>query len=488
VDLEADGKKELVVLLLPGSNPSPGTLACIEPETGKLLWYYQTGTGIIDMEFKDLDRDGKKEIILSTYAANRGVELNGTSDRFSYVIVLDCKGELHWKEEMDIENTFSYSVSADLDDDGFYEIVTASGGTNLRNLKSKLSVFDRHGNQKVPSFLLTNSYFTRPIVLKYKNGYRIYVGDSNGTLRIFDQHLTLLVEKKIKDNIPVYILNPSKSPGKWNEVFVYSRGELMAYDMELKNRLFTFNVEPPYSANTFVPAPLLLPLNTKDGNHALVNSDNLYLISKSGPSPVKNMADSRLLFGIIAFILFNSLFVYFILRFPKYLGFCPHQLESEADISSTIKALQAIANKIKGAVGTAGWTIEKINRSAARDSEEKKSKTDYSQLAGLLIEDAETLRQQTDNILKLVQIQNPKLQKKGLKHLLQKLVNHYRPVLDDKIEITFQMEKDIALNFDKELFKEAMINLLDNAIDAMPEGGKLRVSVVPVASPGQENP
>jgi signal transduction histidine kinase len=305
------------------------------------------------------------------------------------------------------------------------------------------------------------------------------VGDSRGTLRILDQNLTLLVEKKVKDNTLVYLLNPSKSHGKWNEVFVYSQGELMVYDMELKNRLFTFNVKPPYSANPFVSAPLLVPLNTKNGNHALVNSDGLYLISQSESSLIKNMVESYLLFSIIAFILFNSLFVYFIFRYPKALGFRPHHLESEADISSTIKALQAIAHKIKGAIGTAGWTIEKINRSAARDS---------SQLAGLLIEDAETLRQQTDNILKLVQIQKPKLQKKGLKHLLQKLVNHYRSVFDDKIEITFQMEKDIDLNFDKELFKEAMINLLDNAIDAMPAGGKLRVSVVPVASPARRTP
>jgi hypothetical protein len=143
VDLEADGKKELVVLMLPESNLSPETLACIDPGTGKLLWYYQTGTGIIDMEFKDLDRNGKKEIILSTYAANRGVELNGTSDRFSYVIVLDCNGKSLWGKEMDIQNTFSHSIAADLDDDGFYEIVTASEGTNLRHRKSKLSVFDR---------------------------------------------------------------------------------------------------------------------------------------------------------------------------------------------------------------------------------------------------------------------------------------------------------------------------------------------------------
>ncbi len=489
VDLDGDGKDELLSLLLPNGEPSPGIVVCIEPGTGKLLWDYQTGTGLIDLECKDLDRDGKKEIILSTYATNRGVELNGTSDLYSYAIVLNADGALRWKNQLGSWGSYTYCLVNKIGDEAVLDIIAVAGEAPTRNKRSKISLLDQeNGHHKVPYCQLQDIHFTKPMALQTRKGCRIYVGDSKGTIRIFDHRLTLLEEKEIKSNIPVYVMNASPKPGKWNDVFVYCQGQLMVYDLELKSRLFTHNFQPPYSTNEFVQAPLIIPLDTREGNHALVNSNQLYLISRSETSTLRNWIDSQLLLSLLTFLLFNILVTSFLYRWRVQKWGEALQTEPHTGIPSSIPMLHAIVHKIKSAVGTIGWTAEKVKRMTPPNSDAHQGSTDFSQLAGFLEEDAETLRLQTDNILKLVQIQKPVFRRSGLKPILQELVHHYQSVVGEHIQIIFQMETDIIMPLDEALLKEAIVNLLDNAVEAMADGGTIRISSVPEVSPGKKTP
>ncbi|MCP5049631.1 MAG: HAMP domain-containing histidine kinase, partial [bacterium] len=160
-------------------------------------------------------------------------------------------------------------------------------------------------------------------------------------------------------------------------------------------------------------------------------------------------------------------------------AFRKHRHEPVLNNPHFFEVLQSVAHQIKSPASTVMWTAEKIKRNAAKGEGHKINGENYAQLADFLVEDVKTMRQQTDNILKLVQIQTPKFRERPLEPLLRKLVNHYRTVTDDTTEIVLEIDESITLLMDEELFKEAMINLLDNGLDAMPRGGKLRVSAVP---------
>jgi signal transduction histidine kinase len=482
LDLDMDGKIELVTILKQDFERSKGVIICIDPESGKLLWKYETGPMIIDAEFKDLEGDGKREIILSTFASYKGIECNDTSDEFSYVIVLDCDGKERWKRKIGHVYTFSHNAVSDVDNDGIFEIISATEFHLERTKESgKIAIFDGQTGEPKEQKQEPIVSFSAPVVLKAKEGARIYVGDSNGNLWMFDWELVELEKIKVKEKTPVYALNASTGTNEWNCVFVYSQGQLMAYDIELKQKVFSHNFEP---------APILIPLDTKKGNHALVNSDKLYVLSESKISfskRLENLVKSGLLFNGLALLLFNGLFIFFFYRMRKTSLFKQQRRESTGDTSQFLEVFQGIAHKIKNPLSTIMWTAEKIKRSVDRDeADEEKFKTEnYDQLADFLVEDVKILKQQTHNILKLIQIQKPRMAQKNLKSILERLVEHYRALLDETIEIQLDMEEDITIPIDENLFKEAIVNLIDNGIDAMPDGGKLTVSAVPVASPSK---
>ncbi|NIM17821.1 MAG: hypothetical protein GTO45_38080 [Candidatus Aminicenantes bacterium] len=491
VDLEQDGKNELVTILKQDFERSKGVISCIYPESGKLLWKYETGPMIIDAEFKDLEGDGKREIILSTFAGYKGLKINDTSDEFSYVIVLDCHGKARWKEKIGPIYTFSHSAVSDVDNDGIFEIISATEFHSERPKASgRIVIFDgQTGDQKGEDQVPLVS-FSKPVVVKIKEEARIYVGDSDGNLRMYDRVLNPLKKKKIKENALIRAVNVSSPSNRWDYIFAYVQDQLMAYDMGLQQRVFHLNVKPPPGINDYVASTILVPLNTKKGNHALVNSDKLYMITESKISfskKLENLVKSGLLFNGLALLLFNGLFIFLFHRLRKTSLFKQQRWESTGDTSQFLEVFQGIAHKIKNPLSTIMWTAEKIKRSVDRDeADEEKSKTEnYEQLADFLVEDVKILKQQTHNILKLIQIQKPRMEQKNLKPILERLVDHYRALLDKNFEIQLEMEEDIIIPIDENLFKEAIVNLMDNGIDAMPDGGKLTVSAIPVASPSK---
>lgn len=78
VDLEGEGRIEMVFIFSSADEPYTRGIVCFDPKSGKILWEYHAGTKITGAQFMDLDGQGGKEIIISSFAANNDVTVNGT--------------------------------------------------------------------------------------------------------------------------------------------------------------------------------------------------------------------------------------------------------------------------------------------------------------------------------------------------------------------------------------------------------------------------
>jgi signal transduction histidine kinase len=492
VDLEPDGKDELVIIFGIDDKKYPRGVACFDLESGKRLWEYYSGTQIVNAKFKDLDGKPGKEIVLSSFAAHDGMEKNGTSDSYSYVILLDGNGKERWKKAIGGLLTYVLTTIADLDNDGTFEIVAATQSHRTRiKAWGKITILEgTSGEQKSLENFETVS-LSNPFVRESKKEARIYIGDSEGCIRILDRHLQTL--KIIKESAPIAVLNTSTPSRNWNFLYARSQNRLMAFDMDLKRKVFSYKFESPSAEDRNLTGSFFVPLrtNNKQGNYALVNADQLYRLRASPVSfkkKFKNIVDSGLLVSFLSLLLFNGVFIYwgYLIKTSTHLQ--PLRQKKKLEISQFFEILQGISHQLKNPLSTILWTAEKLKRSINKPgNKEKQKEENYLQLADFLVDDVKTLRQQTNNLLKLIQIQKPCFRKKKLKSLLQKLMEHYHAFLDENIEIQLEMEEDISLLMDEELFKEAVVNLVDNAIAAMPDGGKLTISAVPVVSPARGN-
>jgi signal transduction histidine kinase len=486
IDLEQDGKKELVVILKSAGYSLPRGVVCFDPSTGKILWRYYSGTAIENAEFVDINNDGKKEIILSTYACNQNISINETGDSHSYAIVLDCKGNPLMKQVMGGVYTYAYSIAADIDNDGKCEIVSSIGcNSSIEQRGGKIAVFDVTEDVIKKQLSPQPVSFSKPLAFKYdKNTTYIYIADSTGEVQIFNKNLELLNHRKV--GAGTRILNPSSSIDNWNYIYVSYQDKLVAFDKGLKGEAFGVEFKGPVADKTNPEESIFIPLHTKRGNYALVKYDKLYILSESKELSAGEILgylySTGLLLTLVVLVLFNGFWIYIIYKVRVFHG-ADGKEKNGAEISRILEIVSGIAHQVKNPLSTILWTAEKLKRSLGKYKQTDENTGDYALLPGFLMEDVNALKLHTNNILKLIQIYKPNFKDANIKILLQHIVDHYQPLIREKIGIRLEMEEDIVLSIDEELLKEAFVNVIDNAVDAMLEGGHIVISVVPVISP-----
>ncbi len=477
-DLNGDGKKEFVIKMDSWYYPYPRGLACYDFDSGKLLWDYYIGPAIKDIEIKDLDNDKKKEIILSTFAVHNGAEINGTSDDQSYVIAVNCVGQKIWQQKIGGWYTTSYIAVADLDQDGRFEIVSSREcHQSMTKEKGKINIFDALTGEPKLEYSLSNTSLSGPVILKTDKGeHRIYVGDSDGVIRMFDKNLNLLKELPIHS--PVKLVNPPGSSNQWDIVMAMTPKQMLVFDKNLRRKIFSYYFKSPYEyCIDRGLTPSFLPIRTRKGLRGLVNADQLYLLDhkKSSFSKLlKNAVSSGLLFNVILLILLNVTGLWAAVIMTK-------QQKAPKSTLDTLM-IQEVAHQVKNPLSTILFSAERI-KGILKKVKSAEVKRDLAQVSEFLSDDVNTLKQHTSHIMKLIAVQQPKFQEKELKPLLEAVVSRYRHLKSEGIDIELDMEDDISLYLDEELLKGALCNLLDNAVDAVGEQGKIKISVIPVSSP-----
>lgn len=479
VDIDGDGDREMLIILQSIYPEDPRGMVCFDFDSRQLVWEYYSGAVIDSAIFQDLNGDGRLEIILSTFAAYNNIQYNGTGDNFSYVIVLNGQGREVWRQTVGGSMTYARTAAADLDEDGKYEIVVASEsyreGIRGGGYSEKMHSLDAGTGAVEHSFSFDRGSASTP----YISRSRVYVGDSEGYLRLFDKNLAPI--KKIKRESSIQVLNDSLEAQDWRFIYTRLHNRLLVFDRELNQEIssWRFPVDADFD---------LKFLHTKKGRIALLSADRLYLLKEAiedpGPKIIKKFAPGLALV-LIVLVLFNGFIIFAAYRAGGVAFFFGGKKREEKtfDHAELQEFVQGITHKLKNHTGNILRTAEKI----IRDKEKIAAppvRDVYAQLADLLLQDVEGFRKHTQQMMKLIRIHRPEFAPGDPAALLENLAQEYRNMVGDNVKITVRVKpgENISIPLDAELFKSALLNILDSVVAALPPGSEVQITIIPSRS------
>lgn len=483
IDLDGDGRREMLMKLSSFYKHTPRGIVCFDLQSGELLWEYYGGTLIAEVLYRDLDGDGKHEVICSSNGISNGASMGGTSDAYSYVMVLDHKGNLIWIKKTGEWYTVSFIFVADLDKDGKLEIVTSTECHRPQaTFNGKISVLDGRDGTELYSHLNTGASFSKPVVFDSgDNEARICVGDSSGVISLFDRELNSLGTYDAGQRVKV--IAPAIEPGGWPYIMANTEEELMVFDRNLKTKVFSHRFEKVYSTHMSLTQSFFKPIRQtgKFPKKAVIQSDPVYLISQRRVT-IWLMFIHAFGTGLLISILLSAAFNVFVIAAVLSLVYPGIKDIKSGKAGSTshdgangfIDTMRGIIHQVKNPLSTVGWTAEKMAREAESSNEKE--------WAELLTKDARNLEGQINLILKLVKIQHPSFRVRPLSPLLNSITDHYRKLTGHVIHCTGG--GDISLLMEEESLKEVLVNLMDMAVDDLGSSpGEISIDVKPSYSP-----
>ena len=200
LDVNDDGSMDLIAAVRTGYDQTPRGLIAFDGTNGKIIWEHLIGAPPSNIEFADINADGKMEIIMGTWAPSNGVDINGICDTASQLICLDREGNELWKVRTGLSFFSTWFTVADLDNDGIVEIITryASGRTKDQTTWYEVQIRDARDGHLVRYFRQTDTFGQLKIVDLNRDGRNeIIAANHDGCLYYLDSDLKLLGKYKV---------------------------------------------------------------------------------------------------------------------------------------------------------------------------------------------------------------------------------------------------------------------------------------------------
>jgi len=470
-DLENDGKKEIILLIESAWSALPRGVLAISPSSGKVLWKYYMGCSPVSIKAVDIERDGKKEIIVSGRGTHNGVFANETDDEHSYIIVLNYEGERVWLKELGGYYTSLFFDISDINDDFEPEIVVSkSCYRTFETEPGEIMIINSKNGEIQKRLSKSGISFSNIYNFDEERKYFV-VGDSSGEVSIFDKNLSKI--KSVVLEYPSIVRGIGKMGGDNKENYIFVQSGFTNFSILNSN----FKRIHKFSFKDFdkIDWVRFYPIKSKDEFAGILNADNLYLIKKKPYNFLTAFVgffSSSLAIYLFIFALFN----YSILNLRRRVQTKSHEITEES-----IETAQEIAHSMKNPMFTIQLEAEKIAK-FAKDKEPENS--NISIAVKSILEDVRTLKELIRVFMKILVPKPLNLKNTDLNLLLQKIAGKYSEILKGKVKFTLDLENEPAfMLIDEEQMEEALTNLILNSIEALPDGGQVKVSSTIVYSP-----
>jgi len=474
-DLENDGKKELILPFESAWSALPrGVLAL--STSGKVLWIYSMGCSPVSVKAVDIDRDGKKEIIISGRGTHNGVFANETDDEHSYIIVLNYRGERLWLKTLGGYYTSLFFDISDIDNDFEPEIVVSKNCHRVFEPEpGEIMIIKSKNGEIHKRFSKSGISFSNIYNLDEENKYFV-VGSSSGEVSIFDRNLNKIKSVVLEYPSIVRGIGKMGRDDTQNYVFVQSGfTNFCILNSNLKRvHKFSFKDFPGIDWLKFYP------IKSKDEFAGILNADNLYLIKKKPYNLLTaflGFFSSSLALYLLVFVIFN--FSILTLRWGRV------QKKSHEITEESIETAQEIAHSMKNPMFTIQLEAEKIAKFV---KEKEPENINISTAVKSILEDVKSLKELIRVFMKILVPKPLNLKRTDLNLLIQKIVQKYSEILKGEVRFILDLENEPPfMLIDEEQMEEALTNLILNSIEALTDGGEIKISSTIVYSPILKN-
>ncbi|MDC7124672.1 MAG: ATP-binding protein, partial [Spirochaetales bacterium] len=153
------------------------------------------------------------------------------------------------------------------------------------------------------------------------------------------------------------------------------------------------------------------------------------------------------------------------------------RLRRAESLASLTTMTAGMAHEIKNPLGSIGIHIQLMQKALNRD--ESCDKDFFNKNLNILSEEVERLNGIVVDFLFAVRPMDVNLKDRSLESIVNETLELVKPELDDEdIELELSFEEDLPmLQIDDKLIKQALLNIIKNAMNAMPDGGHLAISL-----------
>ncbi len=153
------------------------------------------------------------------------------------------------------------------------------------------------------------------------------------------------------------------------------------------------------------------------------------------------------------------------------------RLRRAESLASLTTMSAGMAHEIKNPLGSIGIHIQLMQKALNRN--ENCEKDFFSKNLNILSEEVERLNSIVVDFLFAVRPMDVNLKERSLEALMTESFELIKPELQElNIDLETDFEKDLpVLQLDDKLMKQAILNIIKNAMNAMPDGGHLSVNI-----------
>lgn len=150
------------------------------------------------------------------------------------------------------------------------------------------------------------------------------------------------------------------------------------------------------------------------------------------------------------------------------------QVQRRERLSAMGQLASGVAHEIRNPLNAIGTIIQQLDR----DFEPRENSQEYHQLARLIYQEVKRINETIESFLRFARPEPLKPERFDLLEFLQQFQSQYLPILQEKnIEFTMDIQYRGEVKWDRHKMQQVFINLMENAIDALPEGGKIALSI-----------